>query len=136
MTQGQRQDFNWRPNDYSVQTRTRYDLEMGHWLESFRGSVKSGSVKTTSSLSEMFGYFGLFVSLFINLLTLLILILIDIINWLRKLFTRTRKLSPEEMYKHLPKTQEWLTKDELDEMWDNMDENTETINIRDLNEES
>ena len=136
MTQGQRQNYNWRPNDTSVQTNTRYDLEMDHWLNSFKGNLKSGSAQTTASLGEMFGYVGLFISLFINLLTLMVLLLIDFFNWVRKLFTNTRELTAEEKYGHYPKKQEWLTAEELDEFWDNMDENTESINIRDLNENS
>ena len=136
MTQGDRLNYQWKPNDYSTQTLTRYSMEMDHWLDAFRGSVKSGSASTTSSLGEILGFAGLFISLFINLCTLVILLLIDLINWVRNLLNKPKYQTPEQKYAHLPKREEWLTDEELDTLWANVDENTDSINIRDLNENS
>lgn len=79
-TQEQRQNYVWRPNDNSTTTRTRYDLEGEHWYRSF----KSAELKhKPSSIKSDLGVIGLFISLAFSLLTLVVLLIIDFIKWLR-----------------------------------------------------
>ena len=81
MTQGERENnYVWRPNDNSVTTRTRYDLEAEHWYKSF----KSAELKhKPSSFKADLGVIGLFISLAFSLLTLVVVLIIDLIKWLR-----------------------------------------------------
>jgi len=37
-TQSDRQNYQWRPNDNSVQTNLRYDLEAEHWTRAFKSA--------------------------------------------------------------------------------------------------
>lgn len=76
-TQGQRQNYQWRPNDNSSTTRLRYDLEAEHWLR----SIKSASNKTSSAISS-FGTIGLLIGLVINLIIIIVLILSQLFNWI------------------------------------------------------
>ncbi len=79
-TQEQRQNFNWRPNDESVTTRTRYDLEVDHWYRSF----KSAELRhKPSSIKSDLGVIGLLVSLAFSLVTLVVALLIDFVRWVR-----------------------------------------------------
>lgn len=80
MTQGERQNYLWRPNDNSSTTRLRYDLEVEHFYKSFK-SVESKH--KPSSIGTDFGVIGLFISLVFSLLTLVVLGLIQLIKWLR-----------------------------------------------------
>jgi|DEB0MinimDraft_12_1074336.scaffolds.fasta_scaffold00020_18 hypothetical protein len=77
-TQGERQNYQWRPNDNSVTTKMRYSLEAEHWLS----AIKSNSAKSTASLSETFGTIGLLFSLFINLIMIVVLSLTYLFKWL------------------------------------------------------
>ena len=104
-TQGERQNFNWRPNDYSSTTRLRYDLEVDHWLT----SIKSATTKTSTSLSETFGFLGLLLGLVINLGIIIVLSLTHLFGWILGLNKRTltvdtldghikeRRLTPSEV---------------------------------------
>jgi hypothetical protein len=79
-TQGERQNYKWRPNDNSSTTRLRYDLEAEHWYKSF----KSAELKhKPTSISASFGVIGLFIQLTFTLLTLLVLGLIQLVKWVR-----------------------------------------------------
>ena len=72
--------FIWRPNDNSVKTRLRYDLEAEHWYKSF----KSAELKhKKTSLGDAFGVIGLIVSLVGSLIVLILLSLIELVKWLR-----------------------------------------------------
>ena len=79
-TQGERQGFLWRPNDNSITTRTRYDLEAEHWYRSFRNAERK--LKPSSFRSDL-SVIGLFIQLTFTLLTLIVVALIDFIKWLR-----------------------------------------------------
>ena len=79
-TQGERQDYLWRPNDNSVTTRTRYDLEAEHWYRSFKAAERKHK---PSSIRSDLSVIGLFIQLTFSLLTLIIIALIDFIKWLR-----------------------------------------------------
>jgi len=80
MTQGERQDYKWRPNDNGVSTRTRYDLEAEHWYRSFKAAERKHKPVNYGSV---FSTIGLFVQLVFTLLTLIVVLVIDIIKWLR-----------------------------------------------------
>lgn len=77
-TQGERQDYLWRPNDNSVTTRTRYDLEAEHWYRSFKAAERKHK---SSSFKSDLQVIGLFMSLLFSLLTLVVLLLINIVKW-------------------------------------------------------
>jgi hypothetical protein len=77
-TQGQRQNFQWRPNDNSSTTKLRYQLEAEHWVN----AIKSTTSKTTATLSETLGVIGLCISFIINLISLVVLLLTLIVKWL------------------------------------------------------
>jgi len=74
----QNNNFQWRPNDNSVTTNLRYDLEMNHWLKSF----KSSTVSSTFKFSSSFVVIGLIFSLAINLIFFILICLSDFIVWL------------------------------------------------------
>jgi len=78
-TQGERQNYQWRPNDNSSTTLTRYDQEVEHWYKAF----KSAEMKhKSSSFSETMGVIGLVISLVGNLIVLIALGLIQFVKWL------------------------------------------------------
>lgn len=59
-----RNNYQWRPNDNSSQTKIRYKLEAEHWLNAFH----SATVTTSGGLTELFGIIGIVASIFINLI--------------------------------------------------------------------
>jgi len=80
MTQGERQNYQWRPNDNSSTTRLRYDLEAEHWYKSF----KSAELKhKPSSIRNDFGVIGIIFNLIFSLVTLMVLGLIQLVKRLR-----------------------------------------------------
>ena len=80
MTQGERQDYKWRPNDNSVTTRLRYDLEAEHWYRSFNAAERKNK---STSISADFAVIGLFIQLVFTLLTLVVLSVIQLVKWLK-----------------------------------------------------
>ena len=81
-TQGERQEFLHRPNDESVTTRLRYDLEADHFYRSF----KSAEMKHKKvSLNETLGVISLVISLVGSLIVLALLGLKELFKWLRSL---------------------------------------------------
>ncbi|WP_417364464.1 hypothetical protein [Galbibacter sp.] len=79
-TQGERQNYQWRPNDNSSTTRLRYDLEAEHWYKSFKSAERKHK---PSSISLNLGVIGLFIQLTFTLLTLVVLGLIQLVKWVR-----------------------------------------------------
>ncbi len=77
-----RQDYKWRPNDNSVQTKLRYELEAKHWTD----ALKSASVNSTASLGTTLGVVGLIISLLLNIILFCLICLVDISVFIRKLF--------------------------------------------------
>lgn len=72
-----RQNFKWRPNDESITTRTRYDLEADHWYRSFKSAeMKYGSSSTTKDFEVIEMVFNLVFAL----LFLLVIILVDLVK--------------------------------------------------------
>ncbi|WP_242094323.1 hypothetical protein [Aestuariivivens sediminicola] len=79
-TQGERQDFLWRPNDNSSTTRLRYDLEAEHWYRSFKSAeMKHQSVSFNQSISVI----TLLMNLVLSFMILIVLLLIDVFKWVR-----------------------------------------------------
>jgi hypothetical protein len=103
----QNNNFQWRPNDNSVTTNLRYDLEMNHWLKSF----KSSTVSSTFKFSSSFVVIGLIFSLAINLIFFILICLSDFIVWL---VDRVKKRD-----KRISKTKpiDTLSKERLDRMF-------------------
>jgi hypothetical protein len=79
-TQGQRQDFLWRPNDNSVTTRTRYDLEAEHWVRAFKSAERK---HRPSSIKADLNVIGLLIQLVFSLLLLIVLSVIEFFKWLK-----------------------------------------------------
>ncbi|WP_417213021.1 hypothetical protein [Bizionia sp.] len=79
-TQGERQNFNWRPNDNSATILTRYSLEAEHWVNAVESAKRKNR---TSSFSSDMSVIGLFISLVFSLLTLVVLCIINFIKWIR-----------------------------------------------------
>ena len=96
----------WRPNDNSVKTNLRYDLEAKHWLR----SIDNATPSPTPTFGQVAGFLGLLLSFIFNLIHLIILIVVDAIKWVVKKFPKKKdkfddiptfankpKLSYEEM---------------------------------------
>ncbi|MGY0391732.1 hypothetical protein ACW5R3_04100 [Bizionia sp. KMM 8389] len=81
-TQGERQDFNWRPNDNSSTTLTRYHQEAEHWVRAFKNAE---SKHKPVNYKEDIQTIGLIISLVLSLITLSCLILVKVFQWLKSL---------------------------------------------------
>jgi len=75
MTAGERQNFQWRPNDNSATTRLRYDLEAQHWVNSIDTALK------TKSTGSTFHGLGLVLGIILNILSLLFWGIASIVRW-------------------------------------------------------
>lgn len=80
-TQGERQQYLWRPNDESATTRARYDAEADHWYRSFKSAERKHA---PVSIGETFGAIGLILGLILNLILLFLLSIISLIKYLKK----------------------------------------------------
>ena len=79
-TQGERQNYLWRPNDESATTRLRFDLEADHWYRSFKSAeMKHRTYSFQSDLSVI----GLLINLSASLLVLVVLCLVAFFKWLK-----------------------------------------------------
>jgi len=81
-----RDKYLWKPNDNSIKTKIRYDLEAAHWLD----SVKNATPNTTS-FSDAWGFVGLVLSMAFNILLLIFFILIDLIKWVIRVWPKRKK---------------------------------------------
>jgi len=80
MTQSDRQNYKWRPNDNSVQTNLRYDLEAEKWTKAFKSAqIKQQSVSFSESLSVI----GMVINLIASLVVLVVLVIVDFYKWVR-----------------------------------------------------
>lgn len=77
----QSEKYIWRPNDESVTTRLKYDLEVDHFYRSFKSAERK---HTSTPISETFGTIGLVIGLILNLILLIVLSLTELIKYLRK----------------------------------------------------
>jgi len=79
-TQGERQDFLWRPNDNSSTTLTRYSQEADLWYKAFKEAERK---HRPTSLKNDLAVIGLLISLVGSLLVLVVVLVIDFIKWVR-----------------------------------------------------
>jgi len=86
-TQGERQNYLWRPNDNSVTTRMRYDLEAEHWTRAFKSSSNKGASNFGADLAVI----GLVISLAINLCVMVVLLLTELVKFLYKIFNNEQQ---------------------------------------------
>lgn len=75
-----RDKYLWRPNDNSVKTNLRYDIEASKWMD----SIKNSSPSPTPSFGEVSGFLGLLFSFVFNLIWFIALNVIDLVKWIRK----------------------------------------------------
>jgi len=85
-----RDNFVWRPNDNSVTTNLRYDLEAAHWVKALKGA----SVNTTASLGEVLGVIGLILSLVFLIILFIVQVIVEIVNFIstKRFEARERKI--------------------------------------------
>jgi hypothetical protein len=79
-TQGERQDFLWRPNDNSITTKTRYNLEAEHWYRSFKAAERKHRPR---SIKEDLSLIGLIFQVIFSLLGVVILSIAALVKWMR-----------------------------------------------------
>ncbi|MFK7833240.1 MAG: hypothetical protein AB8B52_08185 [Winogradskyella sp.] len=79
-TQGERQNFNWRPNTNDSTNLTRFSQEAQLWVNAVESAKRKNK---RSSFSGNVGTIGLLISLVFSLLTLVVLCVINFIKWLR-----------------------------------------------------
>jgi len=106
-TQGERQNYQWRPNDNSSTTRLRYDLEAEHWLT----SIKSTSSRRGSGGSGSFAFLFTFFALAFNLLNILVLGITMLFKWMFGLNKKTSRVVTHEGVR-----ERMLTPEEVDEI--------------------
>lgn len=112
-TQGERQNYLWRPNDNSSTTRLRYDLEAEHWLT----SIKSATSNSSRSAGGEFVFIGLLFGLVVNLLFIVVLSLTSLFKWILGRYKSTPNGSTTTTITYgngLPEKP--LTPDEVDEI--------------------
>tara|TARA_R110000796_G_scaffold192618_1_gene309260 strand:+ start:976 stop:1338 length:363 start_codon:yes stop_codon:yes gene_type:complete len=116
-TQGERQNYNWRPNDNSSTTLTRYSLEAEHWTKAFRSAAVNNR---PADFSGTLGTVGLVLQLVINLIWLIFYGIGSLFVWL---------FGNKEGGKFdMPLPTNIPTDDEITRMYGN-DKNFEEINI-------
>lgn len=108
-----RDNFQWRPNDNSSTTRLRYDLEADHWLKSIKHSqYNKGANNMLGDIGNMF----LVLSLAINIVSLIVMVVWEVIKWIIRLFWAPRGVRVES---HTPT--EWTppqrTAQEIKDIW-------------------
>ena len=81
-TQRERQDFNGRPNDNSSTTLTRYDQEAENWVRAFKNAKKK---QKPVDYSETFHTIGLIFSLVLSFITLILMLVVSFVRWLKSL---------------------------------------------------
>ena len=101
----EKKEYLWRPNDNSVTTNLRYDLEANHWLD----SLKHSTPKPTASFGEVFGFLGLLLSFIFNIIHFIVLILIELVKWIIKVWPK-KKVEEIPTYENRKK----MTSEELE----------------------
>ena len=79
-SQGDRQEYLWKPNDYSSATRLRYDMEVDHYMRSIRNNEIS---KKKTSISADLGTIGVVFSLMFSLILLVITSIIELVKLIK-----------------------------------------------------
>jgi hypothetical protein len=104
-----RDNFQWRPNDNSSTTLLRYDLEAKHWTKAFKSaSMKHQPVNYGKDLI----FIGVFLSIFINFISLLLLGIIELIQRIRGEKKTYKPQSITETHSHL--VNKPLTEEEIE----------------------
>ena len=119
-TQGQRQNYVWRPNDNSTVTRTRYALEAEHWVK----AVGNAQTKFKPiSFGETLGTIGLVISFFFNIIWMLLYGFKSLIIWMvgptNKVVQDTKPIRKR------------LTEAEIDELFGDESQLTELVDMYD-----
>jgi hypothetical protein len=78
-TQGERQNYMWRPNDNSSTTKLRYDLEAEHWYTAFKNAE---SKNKPTDWGATFGIIGMVITLVFNIIWMLLYGLKKLITWI------------------------------------------------------
>lgn len=92
---GEKKEYLWRPNDQSPATKLKFELEVSHWLS----AIKNSTPAPTPSFSEVSGFIGLLLSFIFNLIHFIILIVIDVVKWVIKIWP---KKTPKDKYDGVP----------------------------------
>ncbi len=79
-TQEERQEFIFPPNDNSAQTNLRYDLTAEKWMIAMRSAELKH--KSTSIIADL-KVIGLVFSLVFSLITLVVILILDFVKWVR-----------------------------------------------------
>jgi len=79
-SQGDRQEYLWKPNDYSSTTRLRYDMEVDHYMRSLRNYEISN--KKASNSADL-GAIGAVFSLVFSLILLVITSIIELVKLIK-----------------------------------------------------
>lgn len=87
-TQGQRQDYLWRPNDNSATTMVRYELESEHWLNALTNTLNKGRSNVSSFASDLQGI-GIILNFIVTLIFVILLTVSKLLLWLLGLTKRT-----------------------------------------------
>jgi len=83
-----RDKYLWKPNDNSSKTLTRYSLEGEHWIN----SIKNATSKPTTSVGDVFSFLSLLLSFTINVITFILMILVELVKWIIKVWPRKEKV--------------------------------------------
>lgn len=79
-SQGERQDFLWRPNTNDSTNLARYDAEAELWYKAFKSAERKHRPR---SIKEDFGVIGLVFQLVFSLIFLIVVSIIDFFKWLK-----------------------------------------------------
>ena len=77
-SQGQRQEFLWRPNDNSPTTLTRYSLEAEHWVKAFNAAQRKHQPRT---LQGELGFVAVLFQLVVSLLVFCGLLVVKLVRF-------------------------------------------------------
>jgi hypothetical protein len=116
-TQGERQNYNWRPNDNSIKTNLRYDLEMNHWLKSMKSSSSGNGSGVSGNWGATFAVIGLILNFLVIAIWFILILISDLIVWIVNLFNTPK----EEVI--TPVSTKWKpskftgTVEEMEKMW-------------------
>ena len=116
-TQRERQNYAWRPNDNSSTTRLRYDLEMNHWLKSFKSAESAGGTGVSGNWGATFAVIGLIFNFIVIAIWFILVMLSDLIVWIINLFDKPKLHKPKPMKNDIIKITP-INDEELNKLWD------------------
>jgi len=74
-------DGGFRPRDQSVATKMKYETEMKHFVDAYKSNQASNR---PTNFAADFGNIGLVISLFFNLILIVVLSLTSLFKWILK----------------------------------------------------